>query len=352
MAQHGLTEFIQHIKKNGVVRSNKYRIDFGIPQRVLNAVDVYAKQNNQQYQDMFSNETSTILSITCVRADIPGYQLVTAENGYGNFLRKTVYDKINSDFESVFLMTANGVQRKLFEIWMHLIVRDMHRIEYYDEYISEVVITLLDSFDNELYSVRLTEAYPTTVTPVNMNRQEENGMLEFQVNWAFHKTSTIEINLYQDLDTLNASDLADADFSVDQLNDFIASDGYKGEPFTRIDNVEGIMSSNPVTGVVDTVTNVATPAMNKVNDTLKNATTQVNNVLTQVKQGEAHIQDGMKIVKKIISDIKTDINIPIAKANAVVDKINKAVSNVTKEIPGLDQKVHKLPSIKLPSSWD
>lgn len=169
-------DFISHIRKTGIAKSNRYDVVLSIPASIRSKVD--------------SNEQASI-NLSAQSVNIPGYNVAIQEAIHQNSTRKVIYDKSEGEFDITFLCTGDHAEKKFFDKWKKSIFLSDHTIEYYDNYVSDAVVTLLDENDRIVYSVNITECYPATVGAVSVDRTSRDAVLTFNVVFNFRKVQPV-----------------------------------------------------------------------------------------------------------------------------------------------------------------
>lgn len=132
-------------------------------------------------------------------ASIPGVQLQTSEvrhEGYGLF-QKRPYQTIMTDVDVTFLEDGAGKSLALFHNWIRKISnfstnRGNQTFAYPDSYKCDIIILQYDSAGNMIYGVTLLDAFPTTVTPVNLNWNSQNEPARFTVSFSYVSWNSLE----------------------------------------------------------------------------------------------------------------------------------------------------------------
>ncbi len=194
-----INDFINHVKQAGLQRTNRYQIIMNIPDNVLEKfgelVDQvkanqpgYDSENlESQSQISSSSDMSRILSLMALDTNTPGYAVSAVDMKIGT-TRKVAYDKSTGDFHITFRCSGDMAEKKLFDAWRNLMFRSDHATAFYDEYVSEAIqILTLDLAGNVTYQTTLSEAYPSNVTELNMNAEEANAVMTFQVTFNYRK---------------------------------------------------------------------------------------------------------------------------------------------------------------------
>lgn len=165
-----------------------------IPTRLANLAS-----NPFQIAESISSMSSRDLRFFAEAATIPGVQLQTAEirhEGYGTF-QKRPYQTIMPDVDVTFVEDATAKSLSIFHNWIKRIssfsrTQGNQTFEYPDNYKCDIIILQYDSEGNMIYGVNLLEAYPTTVTPVNLSWTSANEPARFNVSFTYHSWNPIQ----------------------------------------------------------------------------------------------------------------------------------------------------------------
>ena len=89
------------------------------------------------------------------------------------------------------------IHRKLsmaFEKWQQTAFYDRTwNVSFYNNYVSEVQIYLLDKQDQRRYGIRLHEAYPKTIGAVPLNQAPATEIIKIPVSFAFRWWETLDV---------------------------------------------------------------------------------------------------------------------------------------------------------------
>lgn len=272
-----LTDFLNHIKKNNIARSNRFRVTFSLPSTIQDA-------NAQK-----------VISLTCLMADVPGYHEHTSDVAYGNLPRKVVFGKTQGDFTTTFLMTGNYEEKKLFDKWHATIMNEENTsFEYYDNYVSQVTVDCLNTQDQTTYSFVLTEVYPLNVGPLKLDRNGQNQQMVLDVTWAYHRVKTDEENAIN--------------ISSNIPGNFAPMGGANIQ--SRLAPIPGLASfSSGVQSAMQTVSGFR--------NQLQGALNVAKDVREQVRDFKMQVVDGVKMMNGVIKDVRAIRNIPIDVKNEI-----------------------------------
>lgn len=175
-----LNDFIATTKL-GLARTNRYTVSIGVP--ILLQQSVYSTGVNLQTVHMF-----------CDQLQLPGLNINTTPIRTFGELREMPYEFNYDPIQMVFLVDRNMIVKSFFDSWiMSVQGGDSRTFNYYDSYISKVMnIQVQDLQDYTTYNVSLHEAYPKTVSAVQMGYEQKDVMkLSVTMNfkyWRFVNT--------------------------------------------------------------------------------------------------------------------------------------------------------------------
>lgn len=304
-----LSEFIAHIKRNNIARSNRFRINFVMPQKLIASLTNSGTGQAQIFDDDMVpipgatikandlNGVQKVISLTCMITDVPGYREQTTSINNGNLPREIATGKLQDEFYTTFLISGNYMEKKLFDAWHAIIMNESNTsINFYDDYIAHISVDCLNEQDAVVYSFELTEAYPKSVSQIKLDRTVSNQQMVVDVQWAYHKM----INTAE-------KDIAKAFTSKTPGNAIATAAAGK----KRLLAIPGLDSFSA--GVQSAVQSIA-----GFRENLQGVLAKANDVREQVRDFKMSVLDGVKMVNGVIKDVKAISNIPNEVKNEVV----------------------------------
>lgn len=125
-------------------------------------------------------------SMLCSQVSVPGRGFSTVEKYNHGPIRKIPYAELYDDITTTFYMPTNMRIHEYFSDWQVLIGGDQYYMAYYDDIIGTVSIIVEDKAGNEAAIFELYEAYPISISPVELGYDRGEQISEFTVTWAFH----------------------------------------------------------------------------------------------------------------------------------------------------------------------
>ncbi len=126
------------------------------------------------------------ISILCESLQLPGRQITTADYIAERQTVKVPYGVINEDVTMSFLLTNDYYMKRLFDSWLSGIVDvEKYRVGYKKDFTTDVIIQQLNHKNIPVYSVRLENAFPVTVSAVSLDNNSENTIQKMSVTLSY-----------------------------------------------------------------------------------------------------------------------------------------------------------------------
>lgn len=169
-----INAFKEAIVKNlGLAKSNRFKVEF---------TDIPG----------WSGGTTgkSDMTLLCDSVSFPGKTIDTIDYNLYKNKYKVPIGYSYSDVNIVFNLTQNYLAKDALDSWQNSIINnDSYLLNYDIVYKKDVIIYQLDELDRTIYKVKLREAYPVQVDPIELSNQNENAITTISALFAF---STIE----------------------------------------------------------------------------------------------------------------------------------------------------------------
>ena len=100
---------------------------------------------------------------------------------------------VAEDITMTFQASSGLEERVFFEEWQELAFnKKTWNIGYYNDYVSEVDIYILDRQDQRQFGIKLHEAFPKTIGPTELNQNSNNEIIKLTVNFSFKYWTTLD----------------------------------------------------------------------------------------------------------------------------------------------------------------
>lgn len=196
-----LQSFISEVRTRGISRTNRYEVIIPFPNT--------------------DNAGSNLVTMFCEATNLPGMNVATTPARTFGEIRQMPYERLFDPVNLSFYVDGNMETRAAFERWIHLVFNQTSRtIGYYSDYIRDVVIHVKDLEDKTTYTVTLYEAFPKSISTVQMSSESREVMkVQVQMEYKYWKSSlSSSINAK----TTDATNLA----SAQDPNSVLTTTGY------------------------------------------------------------------------------------------------------------------------------
>ena len=191
-------------KKGGVAMQNRFQIFFQPPtansmKSLLNSdpkvlVGSLAKNaiSGGSIKNMVPDPRD--ISILCESVNLPGRQITTIDYQAEKQSIKIPYSAINEDVTMSFILTNDYYMKKLFDDWQSAVF-DMNRYRagYKKDFTTDIIIQQLNQQNIPVYGVKLENAFPVTVSSINMDNNSENTIQKLNVTLSYENFVTEDI---------------------------------------------------------------------------------------------------------------------------------------------------------------
>lgn len=135
--------------------------------------------------------------LLCDTAQLPGLSLNTAPIRSFGEVREIPYELNYEPITLSFYVDANMNVKKLFDLWMASIqIKDTRNFSYYDSYTTKLSIYVQDMEENNRYIVDMYEAYPKSVSSVQLDFANRDIMkLQVTMEYKYWRSSQVAYTL-------------------------------------------------------------------------------------------------------------------------------------------------------------
>ncbi len=167
-----ISGMMDSIIRNGVAHGNRYEVVI-LPPREL------------QVQTDFLNQ----LTVRCSSVSLPSKTLQTQSNRlYGparNFPFEMAYA---GEINMTYVLSADMRERRFFDAWLDFICNPQDfKMEFYDNYVTEIQIYTLGRDDSITQLCILEEAYPKAVGEIQLGYDKDGDLMQQEVTFHFRK---------------------------------------------------------------------------------------------------------------------------------------------------------------------
>ena len=150
-----LNDFISSVAREGLMRTSRFAVRFNLP--------------NAMPRGNYTSNLQKIL-LYCDNVNLPGINLETTQAKTFGEYREVPFNKLFDNINMGFYVDNAMTVKLLFDNWMGTIQNPTTRnFNYYNDYITDITIDVLDVANKNRYQVTLYQCYPKAINPVQMD---------------------------------------------------------------------------------------------------------------------------------------------------------------------------------------
>ena len=167
-----IENMISNILDNGFLTTNRYVAEFQLPKALAGD---YSKVPN--------------LMIRCSNVTVPGRNISTVGYRIYGPTRQMPYEILyNGEINLTYILSRDMGERGFFEKWMGVVLNNNdYKVGYYDNYVGNLAIHVLDRSDQLAYTSLVEEVFPKTIGELSLANDRENEYLTQEVTLCFRK---------------------------------------------------------------------------------------------------------------------------------------------------------------------
>lgn len=176
MSAKNLTDFISEVKKDGLARQNRFTVTITPPISMSNLGD-----------------STQLAQLFCEQASLPSVSYASQPVKTFGENREVVYDRNYEDITLSFLVDRKMMVKAYFDEWSNAVIDPISRVAgFYEDYAKDIVISVQDTEDNNVYTTVLYEAYPKTIGAVQLDHNSKDIMkLQVTFTYKYHLNTTV-----------------------------------------------------------------------------------------------------------------------------------------------------------------
>jgi len=178
-------------KRQGLAKTNRFLTIFTPPTQALvnlNPLDVVGRLANNTFNARSLISDPRDIAFLTESVQLPGRSLNTLDFAAEKETLKIPNGFIDDDVTMTFYLTNDYYMKDMMETWMSSIVdTENYTLGYKKNYQTDIVIQQLNSFDKNVYGVKLINAYPIAIGALALNNESENAFQRLQVTFAYDR---------------------------------------------------------------------------------------------------------------------------------------------------------------------
>ena len=178
--------------QNGYAVPNRFEVIIIPP----TAIGKGSSPTTQSFLSKASNDARAV-SLRVEGITLPGRNLntLTDSNIYGP--TREIVDGVTyaEDISVSFQASSDLAERRFFEEWQKLAFSEKTwNVGYYNDYIAQIDLYLLDRQDKRRFGVKLWECFPKTIEATELNQATNNEIIKNTVSFSFRYWTQLDIN--------------------------------------------------------------------------------------------------------------------------------------------------------------
>lgn len=166
MAANRQKDFIAEIKTKGLARTNRFTVDFTPP--------------------LAMPEDVKRMMLFCTSAQLPGINFSSATNRSYGEPREVIYERAFDPVQLTFHVDKRMTVKTIMDNWAAAIISPSDRsVGWYQDYVTDLTIRIQDLEDKITYRCVLYEAFPKTITPIELNASDNNDTIKLGVTFQY-----------------------------------------------------------------------------------------------------------------------------------------------------------------------
>lgn len=159
------SNFSHQVRTRGLARTNRYRAIIPFP--------------------TLGNGNIQLAELFCDSVVMPGMNIATTPQRVFGEVREMPYEKLYDPVTMTFYVDSQLIIKSVFEQWVSLVINPNSRtIQYYRSYIKDIELYIVNVDQKEPYKVTLYEAYPKTISQINLSA-DSRDVMKLTVGFAY-----------------------------------------------------------------------------------------------------------------------------------------------------------------------
>lgn len=166
-----LENFLSEIRQGSLARVNRFEVIINAPLNTGQSINDAKK-----------------ISLLCEVANFPPLSLtVKPFKIFGPSYQRPITSEYGGDGMSMtFHVDRDMAVKRFFDDWLEYIVnRNSFTVAYQSDYITEILVRQLDEQNNVTYEIELLEAFPRSITLMDLNNSAQNQTHRLNVIFAY-----------------------------------------------------------------------------------------------------------------------------------------------------------------------
>jgi len=172
-----INEMMENIRRDSIAYSNRFEVEIQ-PPLIIGGLNP---------------SMSRSLTLRCNSVSVPGRSLTTQNYRFYGPQRQMPYEPLYSgDLALTYILSSDLRERAFFENWLNNICNpNNYKFSFYDQYVTSIMVKVLDKTDSVVYTAVVEEAYPKQLGELMMGYEKDNEMITQDITFAYRKYTPI-----------------------------------------------------------------------------------------------------------------------------------------------------------------
>lgn len=210
-------DMVSALLQRGIAHKNRFRVTIPLPDGVTNSSATTKNDTNDwnslngssSWNDILktgasylktgvgivnaffggSTEVAKSLQIMCSSSAFPGMNVDTAVMSQNGNHIKVATGISQAEVDFVFLLGVDFFEKQVLDSWKALIYdMDTGKTGYHEDYTVDICIEQLDTEDQPVHKVYITDAYPMVFSSIEVDRQAQDQFQQYNISFSFNHT--------------------------------------------------------------------------------------------------------------------------------------------------------------------
>jgi len=173
-------------RRSGMAKSNRYAVFINLPLIATSPSTLLTNliSGNRNPMQLFNDPRD--IGMMAEIAALPGRTIQTAEYQTNMKARKMPQGYIADDITITFLLTGDMYIKNAMEQWQSRLIDTSRKVaKYKKDGVSDIMIQTLNQQNNPSYTVKLKNAFPVSISQVDLGNTNENTISRLSVTFAY-----------------------------------------------------------------------------------------------------------------------------------------------------------------------
>jgi hypothetical protein len=173
-------------RRTGVAKANKFAVYIPLPLISLNPASILGNIVSGNTNPLQVLNDPRDISLLCETATIPGRTISTTDYMTSPKVKKQAYGYINDDVSMTFLLTGDYYIKNVMTGWQDQVMNSQtYELSFKDDYVSTIIVQQLNDQNIPVYTVKLKNAFPVSVSSIELANGSESTITRVTVNFAY-----------------------------------------------------------------------------------------------------------------------------------------------------------------------